>query len=763
MRIAGATLVAVVCILLSHAALAQGLLLPQRSGQESGGQGLLSPPAAENSTSLILRDDPGVAAAALLRDRTEKPQTQRLIRLKDLGITDPVVIRMLESEQTYFFPVPPDVPVSNPAVLLKGYWMRPFEGRTSVSLDVAGWPVFDIPIATQEGRIDRAIPVERWKQEDFLRVSLRYAAQLSVDRCADERALGNLFTLDPDTGLTYAFNPLDLHSVRAWWQVLPAKVRIQVPAGSVGEDVYSTLWRIGTAVRESGRSPVFSTDAGRPDGEVPEALMSLPTFSALARPAAGDGGGDAVRRGAELVRDALAGYAPFDVVVDPQGLVVGVNVALDALEAELAQESPGILQAFRRWRAANPPLQLVEDDQANLVVGRSLGQPVLVIRQPDIDVGPALIASHFRPLVNGPAMLASKVFTRPKQAGWLPFSAFGLQLPSQDVFERGQWVAALPSQKFPFASRLSELAIEVVAAPDSSDVAPVASVFLNDVLLTAKAVATDGSVTLLRADVPHYLLQRQNLVRIYVDRQIAGDDCRATRRGYPVQVLPSSRALFESDTDHKDFFSLASGLSIAGKVIIPRSYLAKPADSLSFVVNIASALGVSAETGTLSVLAAGTTIPTESQYVAFDAPPPENIVRKVQAAPRRLVVRGDEATTLLDAQGVEAMGALELVDDENRRGVLVTSIDGLPQLSNENLDIDRGDIAFVDSTGLLLWLNSDRDRDAELYLAEVSPFWDWVERYRWWLIALFAVVAFGVGLVLLRRYLLWRARRQPAK
>ena len=111
---------------------------------------------------------------------------------------------------------------------------------------------------------------------------------------------------------------------------------------------------------------------------------------------------------------------------------------------------------------------------------------------------------------------------------------------------------------------------------------------------------------------------------------------------------------------------------------------------------------------------------------------------------------------------MQALGALELVNDADRRGVLVTSVDGLPQLSNENLDIDRGDIAFVDSTGLLLWLSSDRDRDAELYLAEVSPFWDWVERYRWWLIALFVVVSFGIGLVLLRRYLVWRTRSRAA-
>ena len=305
-RIAGAIALSLLCALFANVALAQGLLLPQRSGQSAGEQGLLPQPAPDNGTSLILRDDPGLAAAALFRERTEKPQAQRIIRLKDLGITDPVVIRQLESEQTYFFPVPPDVPVDNPALLLKGYWMRPYEGRTSVSLDVAGWPVFGIPLDTQEGRIDRTIPVQRWQQEDFLRVSLRYAAQLSIDRCADERALGNLFTLDPDTGLSYAFNPLDLRSVRAWWQVLPAKVRLQVPAGSVSEDVYSTLWRLGTAVRESGRSPVFTIDMGQSDQAVPEALMSLPIFADLARPAAAGSATDTVRQGAQIVRDAPA-------------------------------------------------------------------------------------------------------------------------------------------------------------------------------------------------------------------------------------------------------------------------------------------------------------------------------------------------------------------------------------------------------------------------------------------------------------------------
>ena len=112
---------------------------------------------------------------------------------------------------------------------------------------------------------------------------------------------------------------------------------------------------------------------------------------------------------------------------------------------------------------------------------------------------------------------------------------------SFDVLARGDWTATIPLGAVAVNGRMpSDLVVDVAAAPGASSTRPVASVFWNNVLLSAKRLQADGRPERLDARIPGYALGLRNVVRVSFQRQPYSNDCNETPQAFPVNVLPLS-------------------------------------------------------------------------------------------------------------------------------------------------------------------------------------------------------------------------------
>lgn len=98
------------------------------------------------------------AASDALQALTAQDWVTRSVSLKDLGITNPVVLDQADNRQAFFLPVPKGVAISEAQIELKGQFIKGEEQPATLRLAVDGQPRVAERVNRAEGDLGRTWP-----------------------------------------------------------------------------------------------------------------------------------------------------------------------------------------------------------------------------------------------------------------------------------------------------------------------------------------------------------------------------------------------------------------------------------------------------------------------------------------------------------------------------------------------------------------------------------------------------------------------------
>jgi hypothetical protein len=329
-----------------------------------------------------------------------------------------------------------------------------------------------------------------------------------------------------------------------------------------------------------------------------------------------------------------------------------------------------------------------------------------------------------------------------------------------DVVSRADWTADFPIAALAAEGRSpTALVIDVAAAPGAARYAPVASVFLNDVLLAARELDATGRRERIVAPIPRYAMSAQNHVRVSFVRQPASDRCRESPEAYPVSVLASSHVLLDKIEPGPDFSGLVTRLATGGSLLVPVAYLHDAQNTLPRVISLAASVGLSPARARFDAVAADGPQKVKGPFLAFDVPMKDvDSDLKVQAG--RLYAQGSN-TPLLDVGGLARAGILEVVKQGSSLGALYRTLGRDGPAPDRAMQLSQGNVAVIGPGGLRAEINTwdptgrttMGDAPRAVRVASRSP-WVW-----WTAAAALLAAAAGCGGYLWRRRRAASARR----
>ncbi|MFS4517042.1 hypothetical protein ACMFLR_24610, partial [Delftia tsuruhatensis] len=526
---------------------------------------------------------------------------QRSVTLKELGIVDPVVLAGTAT-QDFYLPVPRGLPLGDASIAFDGRYLKGEPGTSTVVISLNGTPAVSQTVPDGEGTLQRNLPVAQpARASDFVRLGVNWRNRNnSQQRCDENHSLANSLTISPQTRLSYRVDPRDVRTIEDVWNTLPVRTTVLVSGRQLEQASFDSAWRIGASLQRNNRRmqvralPAVGEVIDLRGLEVPAALAGVPAFAAL--------------RGAEpqhkLASDAELGallmlgaaQVSGDIVVADKALQQRLTAAFAALQAQLATD-PDAGQALQQWRARRAPLAseaLASQQLRALPMGR---QMVLAVAS---DAGARVAglqeAALQRLLVSDNVTVAAAQPPQWDEAKGIRLSSLGGSPDSFDVLSRGEWTMNFPLSAVASQGRMpGEITLYVAAAPGASATRPVATLFWNGMLLSARQLDANGQPERLRARVPGYALGINNTLRVSVQRQPYSADCNEIPQPYPASVLPAISYVTPGKAEpNGSFIGLLPLLGARSQLLVPASYLSAAPAALERMANLAAASGLSA-------------------------------------------------------------------------------------------------------------------------------------------------------------------------
>lgn len=637
---------------------------------------------------------------------------QRSVTLKELGIVDPVVLAGTAT-QDFYLPVPRGLPLGDASIAFDGRYLKGEPGTSTVVISLNGTPAVSQTVPDGEGTLQRNLPVAQpARASDFVRLGVNWRNRNnSQQRCDENHSLANSLTISPQTRLSYRVDPRDVRTIEDVWNTLPVRTTVLVSGRQLEQASFDSAWRIGASLQRNNRRmqvralPAVGEVIDLRGLEVPAALAGVPAFAAL--------------RGAEpqhkLASDAELGalimlgaaQVSGDIVVADKALQQRLTAAFAALQTQLAAD-PDAGQALQQWRARRAPLAseaLASQQLRALPMGR---QMVLAVAS---DAGARVAglqeAALQRLLVSDNVTVAAAQPPQWDEAKGIRLSSLGGSPDSFDVLSRGEWTMNFPLSAVASQGRMpGEITLYVAAAPGASATRPVATLFWNGMLLSARQLDANGQPERLRARVPGYALGINNTLRVSVQRQPYSADCNEIPQPYPASVLPAISYVTPGKAEpNGSFIGLLPLLGARSQLLVPASYLSAAPAALERMANLAAASGLSASQAELVVAQADAPAKPSMPFVAMEVPVDGAKPLVTVTDGQQLRIRG-KSLDWLDIKGLKQLSSAEVVTASGQQGVLWRAIGEWTGGLGEPFLLNRGNIAVIGGDGPLAWVDS---------------------------------------------------------
>jgi hypothetical protein len=556
-----------------------------------------------------------------------------------------------------------------------------------------------------ESRVVR-VPLHDIKPRDgFYKLAFVYGGAATQDRCIDVRYVGDSLTVRPETALELQFDPDKLHDVATIAALMPRDVSVLLPGRRLTASEFAAALTVGRSLAAMGRKPAFQSGYVAPQ---------------------------------EIVDAAGRRHWSRGVVVigSPTEVTGTVLPALNTSADGGGDEIDAI-------RVGGYPALLVSDG-ASVRAARLLGDPNF-----------AAARSLTRTSVAG---IGQPKFTGDR----LSFDQLGLVPPSAEVYGRADIGVAIDTRKLPPNTKLDRLMLDILVAPDGAGQKAVVSIFVNQ-RLVASAVAAQGEPTHIDVPLSAGLVGTVANVRALVQRRSAQGDCRFEPQGYPAQILGSSAAILSPAGSARDFADMVAHWSDGIEVMVPGAAAERPNQYLGLLTGVVGELSAGLTPLSVKFVDSMAATTPEAPFLAVGAEPPDGVNPSVRFDRGRVAVTDRSGKTLLDLAGFASGAVAQLVSAHGKSGIWVhpLSADGsLP--APPELNISRGDVAFIDGKGVALAMSTARDTMIQVSYPALGSWMTVAERFRSWIIGAIWLTATVIFLFILQRMQRRRRRRSHA-
>ncbi|SQG00469.1 membrane protein [Paucimonas lemoignei] len=676
---------------------------------------------------------------AINRLNTDTRQ-ERQIRLSDLGIDAPIILGSTDARRELYLPVPAGVALNDATLQFDASYLNGEGGRNTMLLSLDGYPVRAEGLNEAQGNASVTLGVDKAARETGS-VRLGVAWSSIVDRvlCEDERVIGNVLRIDPTTRLTYSYDASQLQDVGAAWNALPGKPGIMVAPGSLSAASYDAAWRMGVALERIGKHarilpfPVLQESVDLSGLRVPAELLNIPAFASL------NGQGtttltDPAQIGALLVLGQTANMQADLAINDPQ-LLKAINDSLDALHTQIQGLDATAANALNQWRERhiNAGLKAGTDNVRLALLG---ARPMLMIAPEATGKALTLFSSAWNKLARTRQLTISEARTPLEADGRVALSRLGGKTGTLDVLAKSDWSTSFPLGSVAYDGRVPVKAvIDVAAAPGASGTAPVASLFLNDYLIGAQQLITNGEKQRIEARIPGYALGSTNVLRVSFQRQPVSDRCLETPQAFPVAVLPTSHIVLDKATLNDDFSGMAARFAGETQVLVPQTWLDQPASSLPQVIAVANASGVSPLRAQLTVSAdPKASVTPDKPFLAFELPVKDSKASVDVDDQGRLRINHKDQV-LLDLQPLNNLASLQVVESGGQHGLVYHALGNQAPVFAKPILLTRGDVSILGAQGALTTLDSKDPSGSQMIESEEPKGLDaWRQPSMLWLI-----------------------------
>jgi hypothetical protein len=229
-------------------------------------------------------------------------------------------------------------------------------------------------------------------------------------------------------------------------------------------------------------------------------------------------------------------------------------------------------------------------------------------------------------------------------------------------------------------------------------------------------------------------------IRTVIQRRSSQGDCRFEPQGFPAEILGSSQVvLSQAGPMARDFSDLATLWANGIQVLLPASAADRPLSVLASLSNVLRAL--SSKTTPIEVKYVGTDAPASptTPFILVSKVPPIGAEQRVRFDQGRVAVTDRNDRILLDVGGLATGAVAQIVTSNGHPGLWIH-----PQSSDGSLSaapamtLDRGNVAFLDRSGVALALSTERDTllriayaDQRAWTANLDRFWPWIVGTAW--------------------------------
>lgn len=523
-------------------------------------------------------------------------------------------------------------------------------------------------------------------RDGFLKLSFVYSGAATQDRCIDVRYVGDSLTIRPETTVDFAVGIAGAPNIAVTAALMPRDVGILLSSVSPPAADVATALTIARSLKAGGRTVSFHHGKNA----IPDLVDQ-------------DNKGRWTR--------GLIVVGSFDGIID----------RLDAPLATLASYAGATVtsNALAAGRIGGVPVLLATDGGSSQI-GRLLGHPSLsALRDtPTASIGPTSVARQ------------------PTER--ISIDDLGLTPPRADVFGRAELAVTIASQSLPGGTRPSRLVLDVMVAPDGAGEKAVVSAFVNEHLL-ASTVAAIGGPTRLDFALPDGLVGTIANVRAVVQRRSSQGDCRFEPQGYPAELLGSSQVILSpAGPAARDFSDLASLWANGIQVLLPASTADRPLSVLASLSNVVSALSNKTTPIEVTYVDVNATATPSAPFIAVANTPPA-ADQRVRFDRGRVAITDRSERVLLDVGGMTTGAVAQIVTANDFPGLWIRplSSDGsLP--AAPTISLDRGDVAFLDRSGVALALSTYRDTllrvayvDQRSWTTDIDRVWPWIVGAIW--------------------------------
>ena len=600
--------------------------------------------------------------------------------IADLGYEHGVSFEGSEPAHThhFFFPVPTDAKVKF-AKLRIYYKSSPLlDSNSNLRLYIDEVPRGLVQLPSKEDSQYHEISLNSNDfRGQFLKVTVKSALLVSDSSCKDERINASFLHILPDTSLLLSLENTQ-PTVRSHWQMLPKDVTISLPPQTLDEHNFNAALAVANLLTKAGKKVHFAR---------------LPI--------------------------------PGDIIIAPRTAIT-TFIKLMGQDRDEEKQFP------------------IPNRHSNAFITRASGIQFLALTEP-YDVVPFYpVAPAWINLLSDRQYHALPITRNAEldESLRLSVAGVGLDTSTRYINTQAQWLLTINPGQLPPGYLPRRLHLDIVSTPNFSDQQVMFYSYLNGVLQDVHRLDNTGSKQSLSITLPAKQLRHHNSLRLVAQREKTSGNCSGDRARYPIQILPSSSLTVHKESITPQRFSdLHTYLADQFTTYLPYRLLQQAEASLTYVNEVLSGFPVTVDYKNIVFYKESEQLQPNKPFVVIGKANIETDYAPVSFDKGRILIENAHRQKLLDLDRMSNINVAQIIQASGYYGLSVTpASDAISSSKLAGLHLVEDDVAFLDSTGILLTLDSTQPGLARVNYPDHESWFTLMGEYSFWVFALAWIV-----------------------